>query len=115
VKNSLITPLLIASVSRFVVPNKVDTPPTVYLYNSTSTAKVPFEAIERWVTKAHNPDGILVMLGTPESVANVAIRVLVLPATLIVVVCSVPPLALGDHCLYVGVPNAVFVLAERFI
>ncbi len=55
------------------------------------------------------------MLGTPESVANVAIRVLVLPATLIVVVCSVPPLAFPDHCLYVGVPNAVSVLAERFI
>ena len=55
------------------------------------------------------------ILGTPESVANVAIRVLVLPATLIVVVCSVPPLALGDHCLYVGVPNALFVLADRFM
>jgi hypothetical protein len=55
-----------------------------------------------------------VILGTPESVANVAIRVLVLPATFTVTVCSVPPLAVGLHCLYVGVPNAVFVLADRF-
>ena len=55
------------------------------------------------------------MLGTPESVANVAINVLVLTDALIVTVCSAPPLALGDHCLYVGVPNALFVLAERFI
>lgn len=55
---------------------------------------------------------MLVILGTPESVANVAIRVLVLPETLIVVVCSVPPLALGDHCLYVGVPNAELVFAD---
>ncbi len=55
------------------------------------------------------------ILGTPESVANVAIRVLVLPATFIVVVCSVPPLAFGDHCLYVGVPKALFVLADRFM
>jgi len=95
----LITPLDIGSVSIFVVPNKVDTPPTVYLYNSTSTAKFPFEAISKWVTQAHKPEGMLVMFGTPLSVANVAINVLVLPATDKVTVCWVPPLAFGDHCL----------------
>ena len=42
---------------------------------------------------------MLVIPGTPESVAKVAIRVRVLPATESVTVCSVPPLALGDHCL----------------
>lgn len=98
--------------SRFVVPNKVDTPPTVYLYNSTSTATSPFDAIERCVIKAHKPDGILVILGTPESVANVAIKVLVLPATEIVTVCSAPPVAFPDHCLYVGVPKAVSVFTD---
>ena len=55
------------------------------------------------------------MLGTPESVANVAINVLVLTDALTVTVCSAPPVAFPDHCLYVGVPNALFVLAERFI
>ena len=52
------------------------------------------------------------MLGTPESVAKVAIKVLVLPATDIVTVCSLPPLAFGLHCLYVGVPKALFVFAD---
>lgn len=85
--------------SRFVVPKRVDVPPTVYLYNSTSTAKFPFESIEKWLTQAQSPEGMLVMPGTPESVANVAISVLVLPATERVTVCSEPPLALGDHCL----------------
>ena len=33
------TPVDIVSVSIFVVPNRVDVPPVVYLYNSTSTAK----------------------------------------------------------------------------
>ena len=39
------------------------------------------------------------MFGTFESVAKVAINVLVLPATERVTVCSVPPEALGLHCL----------------
>ena len=98
--------------STLVVPNKVDTPPTVYLYNSTSTAKFPFESIAKWFTQAHRPEGILIMFGTPLSVANVAIKVLVLPATDKVTVCSVPPLPFGDHCLYVGVPKALFVFAD---
>ena len=100
------------SVSRFVVPNSVETPPVVYLYNSTSTDKFPLPFIEKCVTQAHNPDGILIMLGVPESVAYVAISVLVLPVTDNVTVCSVPPVPFGDHCLYVGVPNAVFVFAD---
>ena len=69
VKNSLITPLLIDSVSMFVVPNKVDTPPIVYLYNSTSTATFLFVLIEKCVTKAQRPEGIFVIFGTPLSVA----------------------------------------------
>ena len=52
------------------------------------------------------------MLGTPESVANVAINVLVFTDTLTVTVCSAPPVAFPDHCLYVGVPNALFVFTD---
>jgi hypothetical protein len=37
--------------------------------------------------------------GTPLSVANVANSVLVLPAILVVIVCSLPPDAVGLHCL----------------
>ena len=39
------------------------------------------------------------IFGTPVSVANVAIKVLVLPATDRVVVCSAVFNASGDHCL----------------
>ena len=109
------TPVDNASVSRFVVPNKVDVPPVVYLYNSTSTANASLVLILRCVTNAHNPEGILVMFGTPESVANVAINCLVAEATATVTDCSAPLIALGDNSLYVGVPNAESVLFDKFI
>jgi hypothetical protein len=57
------------SVSRFVVPNKVDVPPVVYLYNSTSTATFALVSKEKCVTKAQRPEGIFVEFGTPLSVA----------------------------------------------
>jgi hypothetical protein len=50
-------------------------------------------------THAQFPEGRFVTLGTPESVAKVAIMVGVLPATVVVTDCSVPPVAFGDHCL----------------
>jgi hypothetical protein len=68
--------------------------------------------IEKCVTQAQRPEGILVIFGTFEFVAYVAKRVLVLPATLAVTVCSAVPVPTGDHCLYVGVPNALFVFND---
>jgi hypothetical protein len=112
VKNSFITPLPGVSVSKFVVPSSVEAPPVVYLYNSISTAKVPLEFISKCVVQAHNPAGMFVTPGTPLSVANVANSVLVLPAILVVIVCSAPPVAVGLHCLYVGVPKALFVFTD---
>jgi hypothetical protein len=63
------TPVFILSVSRFVVPNRVETPPVVYLYNSTSATTFAFVFIERCNTHAHKPEGKFVTPGTPESVA----------------------------------------------
>ena len=102
----------IDSVSRFVVPKRVETPPVVYLYNSMSTAKLTFVSIEKCVTQAQLPAGILAILGTPESVAKVAINVLVFTATFVTTVCSAPTTAVGDHCLYVGLPKAVSVFKD---
>ena len=55
------------------------------------------------------------MFGTPESVANVAINCLVADGTVTVTDCSALLIALGDNSLYVGVPNAVSVLLDRFM
>jgi len=46
-----------------------------------STAKFPLPLIAKCVTQAQFPAGMLVKLGTPLSVANVANKVLVEPAT----------------------------------
>jgi len=100
------------SVSRLVIPNCVETPPVVYLYNLTSTARFPFPFIDKCVTQAQFPEGMLVILGTPESVAKVAILVKVEPGTLVTTVCSAVPVPIGDHCLYVGVPKALFVFTD---
>jgi len=100
------------SVSRLVIPNWVETPPVVYLNNLTSTAKFPLPFIEKCVTHAQFPEGMLVKFGTPESVAKVAIFVKVEPATDKVTVCSAPPVPIGDHCLYVGVPKAELVFKD---
>jgi hypothetical protein len=70
--------------------------------------------IEKCKTHDQRPEGILVIFGTFESVAYVAKRVLVLPATLVVTVCSTVPVPIGDHCLYVGLPNAVSVFNDWF-
>ena len=109
------TPVDNASVSRFVVPNRVDIPPVVYLYNSTSTDNASLVSILMCVTNENNPEGIFVTFGTPESVANVAINCLVAVATVTVTVCSAPLTALGDSSLYVGVPNAESVLFDKFM
>ena len=77
-----------------------------------STATFLFVSIEKCVTQAQLPAGMLVILGTPESVAKVAINVLVFGATFVTTVCSAPTTAVGDHCLYVGVPNAVSVFND---
>jgi len=100
------------SVSRLVVPNKVETPPVVYLYSSISTAKFPLPLIAKCVTHAQLPAGIFVKLGTPLSVAYVANKVLVEPVTVFVTVCSPVIVPIGDHCLYVGEPKAVFVFSD---
>lgn len=73
---------------------------------------VSFELIEKCVTHAQRPEGKLVTPGTLESVAYVAIKVLVLPATLVTTVCSEPPVGVPDHCLYVGLPIALLVLTD---
>jgi hypothetical protein len=77
-----------------------------------STATFLFVSIEKCVTQAQFPGGICVIFGTPESVAKVAINVLVFGATFLTTVCSAPTTAVGDHCLYVGVPNAVSVFND---
>jgi len=99
-------------VSIFVVPRSVETPPVVYLYNSTSTATALFVSIEKCVTQAQRPAGIFVIFGTPLSVAKVAINVLVFTATFVTTVCSALPVPIGDHCLYVGVPKALLVFND---
>ena len=63
----------------------------------------------------NNPEGIFVTFGTPESVAKVAINCIVAEGTATVTDCSAPLTALGDNSLYVGVPNAVSVLLDRFM
>jgi hypothetical protein len=68
--------------------------------------------IEKCVTHVHRPEGNCVTPGTFESVAYVAISVLVLPATLVTTVCSAPPVGIPDHCLYVGVPIALLVFND---
>jgi hypothetical protein len=71
--------------------------------------------IEKCVTQAQSPEGRLITPGLFESVAYVANRVLVLlPAMLVVTVCSAPPVAEPDHCLYVGVPIALLVFTDWF-
>jgi len=60
-----------ASVSRLLVAKRVETPPTVYLYNSISTCNGVVPSIAKCVTHAQLPAGICVKLGTPESVAKV--------------------------------------------
>jgi hypothetical protein len=77
-----------------------------------STATVAFVLIEKCVTHAQFPAGILVILGTPLSVANVAIRVLVLALSVLTTVVCPVTVPVGDHCLYVGVPKAVFVFSD---
>jgi hypothetical protein len=77
-----------------------------------STATFLFVSIEKCVTQAQLPAGMLVILGTPESVAKVAINVLVSAATFVTTVCSAPTTAVGDHCLYVGLPKAVSVFKD---
>lgn len=70
-------------------------------------------SIEKCVTQAHKPEGKLITPGLFESVANVANKVLVLlPAMLVVTVCSAPPVGVPDHCLYVGVPIALLVFND---
>jgi hypothetical protein len=91
--------VVIAAESMLVVPRRVETPPVVYLYNSTSTFIVSLAFIEKCATQAQRPEGILIMLGTPESVAKVANKVLVFPAMLVVSVTSPVIVAFGDHCL----------------
>ena len=77
-----------------------------------STATVAFVLIEKCVTHAQFPAGILVILGTPLSVAYVAIRVLVLALSVLTTVVCPVTVAVGDHCLYVGEPKAVFVFSD---
>jgi hypothetical protein len=70
--------------------------------------------IAKCVTQAQFPAGIFVKLGTPLSVAYVANKVLVEPDTVLVTVTSPVVVPIGDHCLYVGVPNALFVFKDSF-
>ena len=79
-----------------------------------STANVTFVLIEKCVTHAQFPAGILVILGTPLSVAYVAIRVLVLALSVLTTVVCPVTVDVGDHCLYVGEPKAVFVFSDSF-
>jgi hypothetical protein len=75
---------------------------------------VTLASIEKCVTHAQSPEGKLITPGSFESVACVAISVLVLPATLVTTVCSAPPVGVPDHCLYVGVPIALLVFTDWF-
>lgn len=67
---------------------------------------------EKCVTQAQLPEGRLIALGTPESVANVANKVLEPDAIDVLIVCSAAPEGIGDHSLYVGVPKAESVFTD---
>lgn len=62
--------------------------------------------------KLQFPAGIDVRPGTPLSVAKVATTTVAFAAIVVVTLCSAAPEGVGDHCLYVGVPNALLVLRE---
>lgn len=71
-------------------------------------------SFEICVTHAQLPDGRLIALGLPESIAYVPIATLFPPDMLVVVVCSPVVVGVVDHCLYVGVPKAELVFREAF-
>jgi hypothetical protein len=71
-----------------------------------------FLSIEIWVTQAQFPDGKLVALGEPESIAYVPTIVRVPPVIVVVLVCCAASVGVVDHCLYVGVPKGEFVSTE---
>jgi len=98
----------------FVVPNNVETPPIVYLYKRTSKSHVELALDKKCNVQAQLPPFNEVMFGTPLSVAKVATVPLAEAPNVILVVCCAAPDGLGLHCLYVGVPKAVFVLLDRF-
>jgi hypothetical protein len=99
----------------FVVPNNVETPPIVYLYKRTSTSQVELTLDKKCNVQAQLPASNIVAPGTPLSVANVAIIPPAEAPNVILVVCCAAPDAIGLHCLYVGVPNALLVLVDKFI
>jgi hypothetical protein len=99
----------------FVVPNNVETPPIVYLYKRTSTSHVELALDKKCNVQAQLPASNIVAPGTPLSVAKVAIVPPTEAANVILVVCCAAPDAIGLHCLYVGVPNALLVLVDKFI
>jgi hypothetical protein len=64
------------------------------------------------ITNAQLPEGIKSAFGTPLSVAYAAIVAVEFNGTVVVTVVCELPLGVGDHCLYVGVPKAEFVLVD---
>lgn len=102
-------------ITLFVFPNIVETPPVVYLYKCTSISHVESALDKKCSVQAQLPASNTVAPGTPLSVANVAIVPLAEAPNVIAVVCCAAPDAIGLHSLYVGVPNALFVSADKFI
>ena len=106
---------LIVETTLFVVPNNVETPPIVYLYKRTSTSHVELALDKKCNVQAQLPACNVVTPGTPLSVAKVATVPLAEAANVIDAVCCAALVAIGLHSLYVGVPNALSVLLDKFM
>jgi hypothetical protein len=71
----------------------------VYLYKLTDISQTEEVSGKKCIVNPQLPAGIAIALGTPLSVANVAIVPLKpLPSVIEVVVCA-EPLGVGDNCL----------------
>ena len=68
-----------------------------------------------WMIKDQFPLGINSTFGTPVSVAKVWTVPVELAEIFAVTVCCAPPVGIGLHSLYVGVPKALFVLTDWFM
>ena len=99
----------------FVFPIIVEAPPIVYLYTCTSISHTESALDNTCNVKPQVPGCNIVAPGMPLSVANVARTPPAAAPNVILAVCCAAPDETGLHCLYVGVPKALFVSADKFI
>ena len=92
--------------------SKVEVPPTVYLYNSTSIFQLLLTDAMKCIVNPQIPAGIEVKFGTPLSVAYEAIVPVTPLARVMAVVCVAAPVEISDNCFLVGEPNALLVSVD---